>query len=193
MLKVGDRVRIREYLKLGVHSVVPSMLPYAGKEANITENVIFLVPSDTCYRLDIDNGQFLWSANLLEPLTVETATKTEVLEHTKEPQRSSSVAAAQQELVDHCLSLLDSKRSDYATVDYFHTFNVAAELQDITPLQALGGMAAKHVASVFKLINEHAEGRKISRDMWTEKIGDVINYLLIAWAWLEVEDVEKSK
>jgi len=194
MLKVGDRVRIRKDLKLDAHGVLPAMETYAGREATITEIIFFPAAR---YRLDIDAGHFLWSADKFEPAEFKTTTETEVLEHAKEPRRSSSVAAAQQELVDHCLSLLDSKRSDYATVDYFHTFNVAAEMQDITPLQALGGMAAKHVASVFKLINEHAEGRKISRDMWTEKLGDVINYLLIAWAWLETVEVldggERSK
>lgn len=107
------------------------------------------------------------------------------IEPEPKPEPVNPVTAAQAELFMHCMNLLDTKRSDYATVDYFHTFHIAAELQEITPLQALGGMAAKHVSSVFKLINEHAEGREISRAMWMEKLGDVINYLLIAWAWIE--------
>jgi hypothetical protein len=133
--------------------------------------------------LDIDDELHSWNSRFLE-LVGPPETK-------HEP--ANPVAAAQAELVNHCLNLLDAKKSDYATADYFHTFRTAAELQEITPLQALGGMAAKHVASVFKLFNEHAEGREISRDTWMEKRGDVINYLLIAWAWLETVEASDGE
>lgn len=183
MFEVGDKVKIREdlgyiYRTSGhaafTNGINPAMVAYAGKAATVEG-----VYSDQHIELDIDNGLWYWDAEMLEliePAQVKPETK---------PEPVNPVAAAQAELVNHCLDLLDAKKSDYATADYFHTFRTAAELQEITPLQALGGMAAKHVASVFKLFNEHAEGREISRAMWMEKLGDVINYLLIAWAWLE--------
>lgn len=187
MLKVGDKVKIRKdlgyiYRTLGAatftNGINPAMVAYAGKAATV-EGVYF----DQHIELDIDNGLWYWDAEMLEliePAQVKPETK---------PEPANPVAAAQAELVNHCLNLLDSKKADYATADYFHTFRAAAELQEITPLQALGGMAAKHVASVFKLFNEHAEGREISREMWMEKLGDVINYLMIAWAWVETVEV----
>lgn len=91
------------------------------------------------------------------------------------------------EMISHCESILIEKHGEYATSDDFHNFNVAAELQGITPLQALIGMMDKHVVSVHDYVNEHAEGRKIKPEQWKEKIGDNINYLLILWAMVNQE------
>lgn len=191
MLKVGDKVKIRKdlgyiYRTSGpatfTNGINPAMIAYAGKAATV-EGVYF----DQHIKLDIDKGLWYWDAEMLELIE-----PTQIKPETK-PEPVNPVAAAQAELVNHCLNLLDSKKADYATADYFHTFHTAAELQEITPLQALGGMAAKHVASVFKLFNEHAEGRELSREMWIEKLGDVINYLLIAWAWLETVEASDGE
>lgn len=92
------------------------------------------------------------------------------------------------EMISHCESVLIEKHREYATSDDFHNFNVAAELQGITPLQALIGMMDKHVVSVHDYVNEHAEGRNITPEQWREKIGDNINYLLILWAMVSQEE-----
>lgn len=204
MLEVGDKVKIREDFDLSDATIVAGMLKYRGCDAHITSiRASVIRPGTYTCRLDIDDGLHSWNSRFLELVQPRTwvvldaepvkpavfvrpvaAVKPETKHEPANP-----VAAAQAELVNHCLDLLDSKKADYATADYFHTFHTAAELQEITPLQALGGMAAKHVASVFKLFNEHAEGREISRELWMEKLGDVINYLLIAWAWIETVEV----
>lgn len=184
MFEVGDKVKIREDFDPSDATIVAGMLKYRGCDARITSVKESLIrPGTYACRLDIDDELHSWNSRFLELL--------EPPETKHEP--ANPVAAAQAELVNHCLNLLDSKKADYATADYFHTFRTAAELQEITPLQALGGMAAKHVASVFKLFNEHAEGREISREMWMEKLGDVINYLLIAWAWLETVEASDGE
>ena len=183
MLKVGDKVKIREDFDLSDATIIAGMLKYRGHDAHITSiRASIIRPGTYVCSLDIDDGLHSWNSRFLELVQPRMWVVLDT-----EP--VNPVAAAQAELVNHCLDLLDSKKADYATADYFHTFRTAAELQEITPLQALGGMAAKHVASVFKLFNEHAEGREISREMWMEKLGDVINYLLIAWAWLETVEV----
>ena len=56
------------------------------------------------------------------------------------------------EMISHCESILIEKHREYATEDDFHNFNVAAELQNITPLQALLGMMDKHVVSVHDMV-----------------------------------------
>ena len=86
----------------------------------------------------------------------------------------NAVAAEQ---VKTCLDLLDVKGEEYDTDsnDRLHAFKIAAELQHITPKQALAGMLAKHTVSIYDMC---AEGEH-PLEKWTEKISDSINYLLL--------------
>ena len=86
--------------------------------------------------------------------------------------------------IETCKSVLCSK-AEYATDDRLHNFKVAGKLQKCTPVKALGGMMAKHTVSVYDLIDNYEQGKAISKEMWTEKIGDSINYLLLLTALLE--------
>ena len=84
-----------------------------------------------------------------------------------------------------CTDVLFKKKGEYATEqDYLHIFNVAAELENITPKQALAGMMAKHTVSIYDMCNS-AEDFPIEK--WNEKIVDHINYLLILRAMLVME------
>lgn len=93
--------------------------------------------------------------------------------------------------LDKCKKVLCCKAAEYATEDRLHNFKVAAELQDITPMTALAGMMCKHTVSVYDLIRDHEQGKEISREMWDEKIGDSINYLLLLTALIEDENSQK--
>lgn len=87
---------------------------------------------------------------------------------------------------DHCMNLLGCKSKEYDTNsgDRLHSFKVAAELQHITPKQALAGMMAKHSVSVYDMC---AEGQHdIAK--WDEKITDSINYLLLLRAMISEEE-----
>lgn len=84
--------------------------------------------------------------------------------------------------IQKCLDVLCKKADEYATLDRLHNFKVAAELQGCTPIRALGGMMCKHTVSVYDLINEFEEGADIPLELWEEKIGDSINYLLLLTA-----------
>lgn len=44
---------------------------------------------------------------------------------------------------------------------------------------------AKHTVSVYDLIDDYEQGKAIPKEMWAEKIGDSINYLLLLTALLE--------
>ena len=88
------------------------------------------------------------------------------------------------EQVMYCLDLLSVKAEEYATADRLHNFITAAEIQDCTPIQALGGMMAKHTVSVYDMINT---GDTYSKELWDEKITDHINYLLLLKALVEEE------
>ena len=81
--------------------------------------------------------------------------------------------------IEMCKTVLCNK------ADRLHNFKVAGELQSCTPVKALGSMMAKHTVSVYDLIDDYEQGKAISKEMWTEKIGDSINYLLLLTAMLE--------
>ena len=94
--------------------------------------------------------------------------------------------------IETCKSVLCSKSEEYATDDRLHNFKVAGELQKCPAVKALGGMMAKHTVSVYDLIDDYEQGKAISQEMWAEKIGDSINYLLLLTALLE-EDKNVDK
>lgn len=80
-----------------------------------------------------------------------------------------------------CNELLVRKAQEYAPTDRLHNFRVAAELQGVTLEQALGGMMAKHTVSLYDLIEREESHWS---DLWSEKIDDHINYLLLLQAIL---------
>lgn len=96
-------------------------------------------------------------------------------------------------MLDHCTDTLIDKAKEYATDDRLHNFKQAAHLQKVTPVQALGGMMAKHTISVYDMI---ATGETYPLELWDEKIGDSINYLLLLRAMVEEDHknrIEKFK
>lgn len=89
---------------------------------------------------------------------------------------------------DRCRETLLKKAEEYADdTDRLHNFKVAARLQGVTPLTALGGMMAKHTVSVYDLIQRHENSEAIEKEMWDEKIGDSMNYLLLMQGLLAEE------
>ena len=95
---------------------------------------------------------------------------------------SKDFEAVLEERLNKCKEVLGVKASEYATSDRLHNFKVAAVLQHESPIKALGGMMAKHTVSVYDLIKAENRGEDVSIELWDEKIGDHINYLLLLWA-----------
>ena len=83
------------------------------------------------------------------------------------------------EQIERCEATLCKKADEYATEDRLHNFKVAAEIQKCLPTTALGGMMAKHTVSVYDMIRGLEEGKSYPLELWDEKIGDSINYLLL--------------
>lgn len=94
--------------------------------------------------------------------------------------------------IDKCINTLVVKASEYATEDRLHNFKIAAELQHCTPITALAGMMSKHTVSVYDLIQKNEQGAYISPEMWAEKIGDSINYLILLSALVEEKFDEET-
>jgi hypothetical protein len=92
--------------------------------------------------------------------------------------------------LDYCKTLLTSKGKEYSlTDDRLACFKRAASLQGETMKQALCGMLAKHVVSVYDMCMSDG---KFTVDKWTEKVTDSINYLLLLMAAVEEEDYEQE-
>lgn len=96
--------------------------------------------------------------------------------------------------IDVCLKTLCTKAEEYAgPIDRLHNFKTAAKLQNCTPITALGGMMCKHTVSVYDLIRDHEQEKTIPLELWYEKIGDSINYLLLLTALVEEHNKLKIK
>ena len=95
--------------------------------------------------------------------------------------------------IKKCIDTLSVKSNEYATEDRLHNFKVAAEIQNCTPITALAGMMAKHTISVYDLIKKQENGFVISREMWDEKIGDSINYLILLSALVQERFDEETE
>lgn len=78
--------------------------------------------------------------------------------------------------------VLGSKSKEYAQEgDRLFNFKLAAQINGSTPEKALWGMATKHLVSVMDLVAGRLEA---TPDMINEKIGDLINYLILLEAIL---------
>ena len=97
-----------------------------------------------------------------------------------------------EETLSKCKSTLGVKANEYATSDRLHNFKVAAELQACTPMTALAGMMAKYTVSVYDLIDRVEHGVEVPLELWDEKIGDHINYLILLSAMVR-EDFEEER
>ena len=94
------------------------------------------------------------------------------------------------DMLTHCQSTLCGKAKEYATdTDRLHNFKTAAALQDVSTIQALAGMMAKHTVSVYDM----CKGGKYPIELWREKIGDHINYLLLLWAMVQENDTQGNR
>ena len=95
--------------------------------------------------------------------------------------------------LNKCVKVLGCKAGEYATEDRLHNFKVAAEIQNCTPITALAGMMAKHTVSVYDLIQRQEQGLVVPKEMWDEKIGDSINYLILLTALVEEKSDDETR
>lgn len=78
---------------------------------------------------------------------------------------------------------LSSKAKEYATdMDKLHNFNVGARLTGQTRERVLWGFALKHYISFLDILDSLDKGKLPSEAMVDEKVGDLINYLVLVEA-----------
>ena len=93
-------------------------------------------------------------------------------------------AKIRDEQIIRCVDVLTEKADEYATDDRLHNFRVAAELEGVTVRQALAGMMAKHTISIYDMCKCPTAH---TIPIWSEKITDHINYLLLLRAVVQEE------
>lgn len=92
---------------------------------------------------------------------------------------------------DKCQNTLICKAKEYANgEDRLVAFKRAAALNETTASLSLIGMALKHLVSVLDLAHGRLENNSHNRN---EKIGDLINYLILLEALLIEEEASKRK
>ncbi len=90
-----------------------------------------------------------------------------------------------EEQVALCAKILKQKTKEYTgdDPDRLGAFKAAAVLQHCRPEQALAGMLAKHVVSLYDMC--FSDGVRFDMDTWEEKITDSLNYLFLLKAIVE--------
>ena len=88
------------------------------------------------------------------------------------------------QLIDRVRQTLHAKGKEYARDDRLSNFKKSAHLQGITPEQALAGMLAKHIVSIYDLVADLNRDERIPMVRWHEKITDAISYLILLEACL---------
>lgn len=87
------------------------------------------------------------------------------------------------------VDLLTVKGNEYAPdVDRLAAFKQAADLQQISVPEALGGMLAKHIVSIYQMLPDSS---LYTSEKWDEKINDAINYLLLLKACILEDEGEE--
>ena len=88
-----------------------------------------------------------------------------------------------QERVQKIQQTLVEKGKEYRrNSDPLHNFNMAAQLGNVTREKALWGFALKHYVSFMDILNDIENGVLPKEEVIDEKIGDLINYLILCEA-----------
>lgn len=94
-----------------------------------------------------------------------------------------------EKLLDKTKQTLIHKNKEYTDTktDVFRTdvlvaFKHASALVDQNLAKTLGGMLSKHIVSIYKMMDDPTS---YPDDVWDEKIGDAINYLVLLKACIK--------
>ena len=89
--------------------------------------------------------------------------------------------------IEKIKATLYQKNKEYARNDKpLHNFYKAARIADTTPENALFGFMLKHYVSITDMVENSSD---YSKELWQEKIGDMINYLILLEAMV-TEEIE---
>jgi hypothetical protein len=80
------------------------------------------------------------------------------------------------------MTLVEKGKEYRRNNDPLHNFRIAAKVQNTTEEKALWGFAVKHYVSFLDILNDIERGFLPKEEVVDEKIGDLINYLILCEA-----------
>lgn len=87
-----------------------------------------------------------------------------------------------------CNEVLTLKDKEYSSSeDRLHNFKQAGKSRNCTPVKALDGMMMKHIISFWDIVDrmENDSSYVPPKELVAEKLGDMINYTLLAEGLIE--------
>ena len=87
---------------------------------------------------------------------------------------------------------LGAKADEYARGDRLSNFKKAASLMNCSPERALFGFVAKHIIALSDFIGDLESNKNQTPERWTEKIQDIICYMILLEG-LVIERIQKEK
>lgn len=82
-----------------------------------------------------------------------------------------------EERIEKCKNVLAVKAEEYSSdEDKMRNFNVAGRMLGVPPYKIAFYYMMKHFESVYEIV---IEDKKVSRDVWDEKVGDLLNYIFL--------------
>lgn len=113
-----------------------------------------------------------------------------VKETQKEPVQKPSFDSIVNTRIEKIKTVLGEKAKEYAVNgDRLHNFRRAAQVGNTTPAVALKGMLMKHLVCVLDMLDGNMQPTEY---LISEKIGDIINYLILAEALLNESVLQKE-
>lgn len=95
------------------------------------------------------------------------------------------------EFVDKTESTLIKKQDEYNLgKDRFEFFKRMAEIEGVTPEQALSHCVTKHITSFYDMVKS---GDKFTKQLWMDKLGDITNYMILLYGLLEDDNMFKEE
>jgi hypothetical protein len=76
--------------------------------------------------------------------------------------------------------------------DPLHNFNMASKLNNTTREKALWGFATKHLVSFLDMLDDIEKNKLPKKEYVEEKIGDLINYLILCEASIKDRMINDS-
>lgn len=82
-----------------------------------------------------------------------------------------------EERIRKCRDILIVKAKEYSTdLDKMRNFNVAGRMLGMAPYKVAFYYMMKHFESFYEIV---IEDREVSRELWDEKVGDLLNYIFL--------------
>ena len=86
----------------------------------------------------------------------------------------------------HIKGVMCAKSDEYSRrEDKLYNFYRAGAMSENSPEECLRGMKLKHDVSLDDMLNDLCIDKTHPQELWQEKLGDSINYLILLWALLK--------